>query len=74
MSKKAVPLQRILEKRTKSYENILEKRTKLQFLTVNKRTNERSCAGDVLYAPIYMTMFLHHRKQEGPFIYHPELP
>ena len=30
--------------------------------------------GNVLYAPIYMTIFLHHRKQEGPIIYHPELP
>ena len=29
---------------------------------------------NVLYAPVYMTMFLHHRKQEGPIIYHPELP
>ena len=29
---------------------------------------------DVLYAPVYMTMFLHHHKQDGPLIYHPELP
>ena len=29
---------------------------------------------NVLYIPIYMTMFLHHHKQEGPIIYHPELP
>ena len=29
---------------------------------------------NVLYAPVYMTMFLHHHKQEGPIIYHPELP
>lgn len=28
----------------------------------------------VLYAPVYMTMFLHHRKKEGAIIYHPELP
>ena len=28
----------------------------------------------VLYAPVNMTMFLHHHKQEGPIIYHPELP
>jgi len=28
----------------------------------------------VLYAPVYMTMFLHHHKQQGPIIYHPELP
>lgn len=33
-----------------------------------------SVTGNVLYAPIYMTMFLHYRKQEGPIIYHPELP
>ena len=30
--------------------------------------------GDVLYAPIYMTMFIHHRKNDTPLIYHPELP
>jgi hypothetical protein len=33
-----------------------------------------SLNGNVLYAPIYMTMFLHYRRQEGPIIYHPELP
>ena len=33
-----------------------------------------SVSGNVLYAPIYMTMFLYHHKQEGPIIYHPELP
>ena len=33
-----------------------------------------SVKGNVLYAPVYMTMFLHHHKQEGPIIYHPELP
>lgn len=33
-----------------------------------------SVTGNVLYAPIYMTMFLHHRKAQGPIIYHPELP
>ena len=33
-----------------------------------------SAKENVLYAPVYMTMFLHHRKQEGPIIYHPELP
>lgn len=33
-----------------------------------------SVTGNVLYAPIYMTMFLHYRKQESPIIYHPELP
>ncbi len=33
-----------------------------------------SLKGYVLYAPAYMTMFLHHHKQEGPIIYHPELP
>ena len=30
--------------------------------------------GDVLYAPIYMTMFIHHRKNDTPLIYRPELP
>lgn len=30
--------------------------------------------GNVLYAPVYMTMFIHHRKQAGAIIYHPELP
>jgi len=33
-----------------------------------------SVKGYVLYAPVYMTMFLHHHKQQGPIIYHPELP
>ena len=33
-----------------------------------------STIGNVLYIPIYMTMFIHHNKQEGPIIYHPELP
>ena len=33
-----------------------------------------SVKGNVLYAPVYMTMFLHHHKQEGSIIYHPELP
>ena len=33
-----------------------------------------SVTGNVLYVPIYMTMFLHHHKQDGPIIYHPELP
>lgn len=33
-----------------------------------------SVTGNVLYAPVYMTMFLHHRKQDDPIIYHPELP
>ena len=28
----------------------------------------------VLYAPIYMTMFLHHRPFDKPIIYRPELP
>ncbi len=28
---------------------------------------------NVLYVPVYMTMFLHHRQQQGPIIYHPEL-
>lgn len=30
--------------------------------------------GNILYAPIYMTMFLHHHPAETPLIYHPELP
>ena len=30
--------------------------------------------GDVLYAPVYMTMFIHYRRQVEPIIYHPELP
>lgn len=30
--------------------------------------------GDVLYAPIYMTMFIHHRKNDRPLIYRPDLP
>ena len=30
--------------------------------------------GNILYAPVYMTMFLHHRPAETPLIYHPELP
>ena len=25
--------------------------------------------GNVLYAPVYMTMFVHHRKQAEPIIY-----
>ena len=30
--------------------------------------------GTILYAPVYMTMFLHHRPSDRPMIYHPELP
>ena len=30
--------------------------------------------GNVLYAPIYMTMFLHHREPQGPMVYKAELP
>ena len=30
--------------------------------------------GNVLYTPIYMTMFLHHREPQGPLVYKPELP
>lgn len=30
--------------------------------------------GNILYAPVYITMFLHHRPAEAPLIYHPELP
>ena len=30
--------------------------------------------GNVLYAPVYMTMFIHHRKQTEQMIYHPDLP
>ena len=29
---------------------------------------------NVLYAPIYMTMFLHHREPQGPMVYKAELP
>ena len=29
---------------------------------------------NILYAPVYMTMFLHHHPAETPLIYHPELP
>lgn len=29
---------------------------------------------NILYAPIYMTMFLHYRPTGKPIIYHPELP
>ena len=30
--------------------------------------------GNILYAPVYMTMFLRHRPSVEPIIYHPELP
>ena len=33
-----------------------------------------SVKDSVVYAPVYMTMFLHHSKQNGPIIYKPELP
>ena len=33
-----------------------------------------SMRNNVLYAPIYMTMFLYHYKSSGPIIYKPELP
>lgn len=36
--------------------------------------NNLSVTGDVLYAPVYMTMFLHHHPQNGPLLYHPDLP
>lgn len=36
--------------------------------------NNLSVKGDVLYAPVYMTMFLHHHPQNGPLLYHPDLP
>jgi predicted AAA+ superfamily ATPase len=29
---------------------------------------------NVLYAPVYMTMFLHHRASVKPIVYHPDLP
>ena len=29
---------------------------------------------NVLYAPVYMTMFLHHRAAVQPIVYHPDLP
>ena len=31
-------------------------------------------SANVLYAPIYMTMFLHHQAPQGPMVYKPELP
>jgi len=31
-------------------------------------------SNNVLYAPIYMTMFMHHREPQGPIVYKPELP
>ena len=31
-------------------------------------------SGKVLYAPIYMTMFLYHQDPQGPIVYRPELP
>ena len=31
-------------------------------------------SANVLYAPIYMTMFLHHQTPQGPMVYKPELP
>lgn len=37
----------------------------------NKNIKEE---GSILYAPVYMTMFLYHRPAEAPLIYHPELP
>lgn len=36
--------------------------------------NNLSVKGDVLYAPVYMTMFLHRHPQNGPLLYHPDLP
>lgn len=36
--------------------------------------NNLSVKGDVLYAPVYMTMFLHHHPKNGPLLYHPDLP
>lgn len=30
--------------------------------------------GNVLYVPIYMTMFLYHQDPQGPMVYKPELP
>ena len=29
---------------------------------------------NVLYAPIYMTMFLYYQNPQGPMVYKPELP
>ena len=37
----------------------------------NENMSERD---QVLYAPVYMTMFMHHRKPQGPMVYRPELP
>ena len=36
--------------------------------------NNLSQQDKVLYAPVYMTMFLHHRQQSGPLLYTPDLP
>lgn len=33
-----------------------------------------SAKDNILYAPVYMTMFLHHRQPTAPLIYKPELP
>ena len=36
--------------------------------------NNLSQQDKVLYAPVYMTMFLHRRQQSGPLFYTPDLP
>ena len=55
--------------------NLLEKRTKWCVSVLEKRTNNIIKEdGNILYAPIYMTMFLHHHPAVTPLIYHPELP
>lgn len=36
--------------------------------------NNLSQQDKILYAPVYMTMFLHHRQQSGPLYYTPDLP
>lgn len=41
------------------------------FVLSNENLSE---SGNVLYAPIYMTMFLHHQAPQGPILYKPELP
>lgn len=33
-----------------------------------------SIKDDVLYAPIYMTMFLYHQNPQGPIVFRPDLP
>lgn len=36
--------------------------------------NNLSVKGNIVYAPVYMTMFMHHQAQIAPIIFKPELP